>query len=214
MPVSELLKDAYQRNKDRPVAYVDESLRGPQESGKHFYILTAVVVAAEEREPLRTGIEEIVGGNFWHTSDELLTASGFSRAKKLLKYLGQGEETAAISVNTKIESSDTELEDARAHCMSVLLPALERGSSRREPTSLVILERRRDRRQQNRDSKTHRDLVTDKSISRHLRLIQASPADEHLLWLPDLVSSAVRRKLVSNSDDLLSIIVSQIEWPK
>lgn len=207
-----LIADAYRRNSNRPVAYLDESLRGPHEGGKPYYIVTAVVVPAIDRDALREGIENIVDGSYWHTSEEIRHPQGRERAEELLRFLAKGDEVLVISVNMNIPPVDVDLEGARRECLHRLLPALEAGAPTREPVRLALAEKRRDRSQQNRDARTHTELVRAKVISQHFRLLQTSPAEEHLLWLPDLVSSAVRQHVAYGQSNWLNIIKTQVEW--
>ena len=212
MKPTNLVADAYKRNSNRPVAYLDESLRGPHEGGKAYYIVTAVVVPAIDRDALRDGIEDIVDGPYWHTSEAIRHENGRQRAEELLRYLAKGDEVLVVTVNMNIRPGDVDLEGARRECLHRLLPALEAGSTVREPVLLAIAEKRRDRSQQNRDTRTHRELVNAEAISQHFRLLQISPAEEHLLWLPDLVSSAVRQDVAYDQPDWLNLIRTQVEW--
>lgn len=209
---SNLLRDAYKRNADRPVAYIDESMRGPHEPGSPYYILTAVVVAASDRDALRAGIDRLVGQPYWHTSDALKTGHGRQQAIALLTYLSQGSESFVISVNRSIQPQDQDLELARRECMGLLLPALEKPTSDRAGVRLAVAERRRDRSQQNIDSRTTADLVRAKAISQHFRLMQITPYEEHLLWLPDLVASAVRQREARGNTQMLNIVASRVQW--
>lgn len=206
-----IIGDAYLRNGERPVAYIDESYRGASEPGRRFYILTAVVVEGEARDDLRFDIEGVAEGAYWHTVDELVTPAGLQRTKRMLTLLAAGDEISVVALASSIDANDTGLEMARRRCMGQLLPALAAGSSQRKPASLALLERRRDRRQQNRDERTRRELVREGRLPQHFRMLQVSPVDEHLLWLPDVVSAAVRRAVARQQRDLLNIIESQTE---
>ena len=207
----QLVEDACQRNADRPTAFIDESYRGPNEPGLRFYILTAVVVQSGVLDELRTGIEEIADKERWHTVDELLTHDGFEKAKDMLNYLGEGNEVSVIALSKSVDANDTDLEDARRQCMGALLPSLQAGSDNRDPLKLAVLEQRQTRAARNKDALTHRELVSSGRLDRSFRVLQTSPAYEHLLWLPDLVSSAVRRRVTKNKMDLLNIIKHNVE---
>lgn len=208
--MSNEVANAYQRNGIRPVAYIDESYRGPQEGGQHFYLLTAVIVQASERDSLRSGIEEIVGDGYWHTSEAISQRSGVETAEELLNYLNDGDEISVVSLQTPNIQND--LETMRRDCMFALLPSLEKGSADRSALKLALLERRRDRKEQNSDTRIHSDLVKSSELSQHFRLMQVSPAQEHLLWLPDLVSYAARGKITGIRKHLFEIIEDKVEW--
>jgi hypothetical protein len=211
MSANKLLRDAYQRNGDRPVAFIDESLRGPHEPGFPYYILTAVVVPATDMEALREGLEDLVGGTYWHTSEEMLKSGGYEKTKELLTYLSQGKETSVVSVNLDIKQGDDDLEGARRHCMRLLLTALQQETELRDPSRLAVMEQRRGRTLQNRDARTYTELVNQKVVSQHFRVLQVSPRDEHLLWLPDLVSRAVRRQVAFKDNQLIDILSGRLE---
>ena len=206
-----LIEDTYQRNADRPTAFIDESYRGPKEPGRRFYILTAVIVEHHALDELRSGIEEIADKEKWHTVDELQTNSGTEKTKDMLAYLGAGDEISVLAMSTSVDANDTDLEGARRDCMTALLPSLQAGTSTRDPVKLAVLEQRQNRAVQNRDAHTHKELVTNGALDRTFRLLQTSPRYEHLLWLPDLVSSAVRRRETKNKVDLFDLIKHNIE---
>jgi hypothetical protein len=58
----------------------------------------------------------------------------------------------------------------------------------------------------------YNQMIKSGLLSESFRLRQASPADEHLLWLPDTVCSAVRRRVISQKTDLFSAIESSVVW--
>ncbi len=142
---------------------------------------------------MREEAEDVVGGSFWHTTEEIRTERGRERAHEFLTVLGTGAEPCIVALASRVRADDVDAEAARRDCFRTLLPALQNGGPGWSPTRLAVLEQRRTRAMRNRDAATHKLLVSDGTISRHFQLLQASPADEHLLWLPDLVASAVRR---------------------
>ena len=58
----------------------------------------------------------------------------------------------------------------------------------------MVLEKRRTQKDHAYDAKIVRDLRAEKVLCRICQMQQVSPQDENLLWLPDVVSSAVRRR--------------------
>jgi hypothetical protein len=203
---------AYERNADRPVAYLDESYRGPAEPGRRFYILTAVVVEASERDDLRDGIVEIAGDDYWHTTDQIRSQAGMKRAMEMLDFLNQGEEVCVVSIARSIDANDRDLESARRESLNALLPSLAGGSNRRAPVRLAMLEQRGGDTQRKNDSHTRTLLTQRGALDRNFRMMQTSPRHEHLLWLPDLVCSSVRRTFVQQRSDMLEHIEQSIEY--
>ena len=50
------------------------------------------------------------------------------------------------------------------------------------------------------------DLINTGAIANTMMLALASPGSEHLLWLPDLVCSAYRQKMLFERDELFGEI--------
>lgn len=98
-----LLAKAYQRTPGGYVAFLDESfeLEGDR---KTFYLMSAVVTHRDQIEPLRDGLRNLVGGNFWHTTESLLTDDGRQRAIEIAAYLGgeNGNEVCIVSCKMPI----------------------------------------------------------------------------------------------------------------
>lgn len=67
---------------------------------------------------------------------------------------------------------------------------------------LMILEQRRMQRNRSYDTSIVNDLRKGDVLCRRCRMIQVSPSAEHLLWLPDLVSSAVRHHHLGQKGDV------------
>jgi len=135
-----------------PIAFLDESYSADPHHGATFYIVSAVIVEPDQVNPLRDGLDELVPQAWWHTTDELQTVSGRTRAQELLAYLADGKE--------------------------------------------AVLEQRRELRQRRADMATRAHALNKGLCGPAFRLIQVSPAHEHLLWLPDLTCSAYRRKIL------------------
>lgn len=214
-PYAELLKNKYLMNGSKPVAFLDESYR---EAGEHanefpFYIFTAVVVLPKDMEAMRKELEEIAGGHYWHTTEAMSEVGGRERTLEMLKYLADGDEPCVIAKQINIATTEITLEDVRQACLKALSIAL---TSDQTPwalqTSLIILERRKESLDRNRDEKTFRDAKTAKLVPRQANLFQTSPRYEKLLWLPDVVSSAVRRDIALGEGALYDEIRDQVHF--
>ncbi|MFT4298366.1 MAG: hypothetical protein QM597_01825 [Aeromicrobium sp.] len=64
------------------------------------------------------------------------------------------------------------------------------------PVNLVVIEEQREARKNNFDRLVRKRLIAEEAISESMALVSVSPGSEHLLWLPDLVCSAYRQKLL------------------
>lgn len=192
-----MLDEAYRRTVGRAVAFIDETYE--LEHGRPFYIMTAVVVATDQISALRRELVAAVGDSrYWHTTEALQTRAGYASAVGLCHLLGDenGSELCVITQHHEVERADQSGDRARAECLRGLSVAVHRGDRPLPgPVSLVVMERRHQANQQNYDTKIVKDLRRDGLVGRGFTMRQASPADEPLLWLPDLASMALRRRL-------------------
>ncbi|MGL5928848.1 MAG: hypothetical protein ACRCY8_07935 [Dermatophilaceae bacterium] len=199
-----VVQQHYQRNGEGPVAFVDETYSA-QPGHANFYVMSAVVVRAKERDGLREDLDNLVEEGYWHTSEALRTADGQDRTLRLLGCLDETYEACVIIHKTTVHTGDTDGESARQECLGRLLEALFRADSgTHDPVRLVVMEERRERRQNNNDRRTRAQLISSGRIDGTLRLLSVSPGADHLLWLPDLVCSAYRQKLLGRSSELLA----------
>jgi hypothetical protein len=196
--VGAVVSVAYRQNGRRPVAFVDETYSVDPAHPLTFYVLTAVVVRHDQLDDLRAGLVRRAGSSYWHSTEALQTGGGASRMRQLLEYLGadDGSEVCILSHKVGVLASDVNGDAARADCLTALLRRLSDGSYGGEPVSLVVLERRRDNKDAAQDSKTKARAVAAALVPQSTRLLQVSPGEEQLLWLPDLVCAAYRQKLV------------------
>jgi hypothetical protein len=211
-----LLAEAYQRTPGGYVAFLDESfeLEGDR---KTFYLMSAVVTHRDQIEPLRDGLRSLVGGTFWHTTQSLLTDDGRQRAIEIAEYLGDENGNEVCIVSCKMPIGNEGGDAARQGCFRQVAENLCSGTHPLEgPVHLMVLEQRETQHERSYDTKIVRDLRSAEVICRQCQLKQASPRDEHLLWLPDLVSSAVRRSITHKERDILdpiAHIVQLLECP-
>ncbi|MFT3887383.1 MAG: hypothetical protein QM713_04370 [Arachnia sp.] len=204
MGARDVVAGSYRLNGSKPVAYIDETYNLDDRWAK-FYVMTAVVVQADQRDLVRRALIARAGCGYWHTSEALRSSEGRRRAHDLLDYLGhpEGSEFCVIAHARAIEEHDTDGEQARAGCLTQILSRL---SALEDSVELFLLERRRGRRQSNQDAQTKTDAVRAGHVPRHAQLLQLSPGDEPLLWLPDLVCSAYRRQLTADDATLFCYI--------
>ncbi len=211
------LSGAYERFRDRPAAYLDESFSAPNDARVefNFYVLTAVVVSASAREGLRKGIRTIADGRNWHTRNVYNEEYGPDRIRNMLGYLSDGNEICLVSKRMQIDPDDDDAEEARKHCLEDILCALQGGVSEHGSVDLAVLEKRRDPKQNNRDPWVHRQAIKSGLITDSMEAVQVRPSVENLLWLPDTVCYAVRRDITDKnwkSENLLAEIEPKIQW--
>lgn len=210
-PLRRQVEAAYQHNNGGPSAYIDESYRAFERPGEEpFYVLTAVIVEYDDMEPMRTELVRIAGGNYWHTTKELRTDLGRKRVHEMLNYLADGIEPCVISTTTSISSEDDDLEGARRACVQQLLAALATGGDSWTSVNLALMEQRKFRNQRNRDDDTYRKMHASGHLRRDFRLLQTSPSCESLLWLPDLVSSAIRRSMALSDPTYFEVVSKNV----
>lgn len=200
-----LLEHAYERAQGGFVAFLDESFELDESSDRsQFYMLSAVVVHRDDLVDLRAGARKVVDGTYWHTTDELKTPGGRDRAQRFAEFLGdpEGNEVAVVAIKAPVSSGEGDA--ARAACFEEVGRLLCSGGGLLTGggVHLMVLEQRRTQRNRSFDSRIVKDLRKNGTICRRCQLIQVSPKDEHLLWLPDLVSSAVRRHHLGQIGDV------------
>ncbi|WP_280217870.1 hypothetical protein [Nocardia neocaledoniensis] len=186
-----------------PVAYLDETFQRPGAGLPAFYVFTAVLVDRAEMADLRHRLREIAGGTFWHTTDELLTGDGWKKTLAMLEYLGQGTELCLLAHEHQVDETDTDVEQARRACLRGLLSALSSGGPSWGRVDLAVFEERTPRNRANFDRKHVSELRREGKIHRGMQVQMVSPKFEHLLWLPDLVSSAFRKSITGRGDQNL-----------
>jgi len=211
-PVNPVLAEAY-ANTAGAVAYLDETFHDGKSGTGRFYVFTAVLVERAEMETLRDELREIAGGTFWHTTDELLTEEGRKKASGMLQFLGEGDEICVISHHTHVADDDEDLEAARRECLRGLAAALSGGGDPlRGRVDLMVFEERNPRNLSNLDRKNIKEMRAEGLIHRSMQAVLTSPKFEHLLWLPDLVSSAYRRTITHSDDSLFSPIRPMVHF--
>jgi hypothetical protein len=211
-PANPVLDGAY-ANTTGAVAYLDETFEHGEHGLGRFYVFTAVLVERTEMDVLRDELRGIAGGTFWHTTDELLTEDGRKKASGMLEFLGEGDEVCVISHHTRVADDDQDLESARRECMRGLASTLSAGAAPlRGRVDLMVLEERNPRNLSNLDRKNIAAMRGEGLIHRSMQAVLTSPKFEHLVWLPDLVSSAYRRTVTHADDSLFSLIRPRVHF--
>lgn len=209
--VASMLAEAYRRTPGGYIAFLDESfeLAGDRST---FYLLSAVITHRDEIDALRAGLRDVVDDTFWHTTESLRTDEGRARAVEIAEYLGDEKGNEVCIVSCKMPLGRDSGDEARQSCFHQLAQSLCTGA---EPlvdgVHLMVLEQRETQHERSYDTKIVKELRSAEVICRQCQLKQASPRDENLLWLPDLVSSAVRRSITHSERDILDPIAHIVE---
>lgn len=213
-PQARALGDAYAQNKGKPTAYLDETYRARSDRPDEvpFYLFTAVVVAAEERPLLTSDLRHIAGGNYWHTTESLKKEEDHPKILEMCQCLGEGVEPCVIACKVEDRAGNGDAEEMRRACMLSLLGALWNGGEAWPAVELMVMERRAKREQVGADQHTMKVARSQGLVGRAARLEQVSPSLEPLLWLPDLVSSATRQKLVMGNSTFYDEFADQVHY--
>lgn len=197
------LAQAYATFKGESVAFLDETYDVDPLHAKHFYVMAAVVVAVTELSNVRSGIIDLVGGNYWHTTQALRTQEGRECTLGLLEYLGDpaGSESCVIRHIVEVDAGDRDGEAARKVCLEGLLTYLASPGIHGAGVTLMVLERRQPNSGATADAATKTGLIADGVLTRSVQMLQISPRDEPLLWLPDLACSAYRQNIVHGNSE-------------
>ena len=171
--------------------YIDETYnRQGDDKRPPYYIIGGALIQAKHLDATRKDLREIVDGDYWHTTEALQTANGRKTAKQLLQYCANVDDTYFISHQASIKQGT--MEQARRSCMKALL---RRCQQEFPMLKVVVVEARQTNRDNNIDRITLRELKKEENVPQATPLLAVSPAEELLLWLPDLVAMAYRRQL-------------------
>lgn len=208
-----IVASAHAANQGTNVAYLDESYLAPAVNvggpATYFYLMTAYVVPCADLDGMRRDIRELVGGSYWHTAEESRSPGGRHRIQGFAEYVGEGSEAIVVSLQVPILHSDPDGEAARSDCFVALLEALSSGSLC-DGVELAIFEERRHQKQRGADSRTLTEGRKAGRIPRSMRVVPASPATDHLLWLPDLASYALYQRQLGRRLELSAPFIERV----
>ena len=195
---SEELDHFYQRGKS-PVAFIDETLgTSNDEHEQPFYLMTAVVVEREDLQNLRGTLEKYATEpGYFHATKQYGVDS--QKIKDFLQHINNSPVESVVTVQTTVQNDN--YEQARDDCLVRLAFELDRGA---DPVQHLIVE---SLNQSSHPGRNHKDqLVLQESANRgvigsEMSISHTSPYKEKLLWLPDVVSWAVRQELVRGNTE-------------
>lgn len=196
------LQQAYRVNAGRPVAFLDETYYAEREY-ERFYVVSAVISPADQMDGLRKVVDDEVPSGRWHTRDELQTLQGRERVRDLLNQLDAEHEACIITHKVPLHDEDSDGEAGREAVLKATFHALW---TREDPVGLAVLEARREQAQRRRDQVTRALAEQEGLVGAAFRMTQASPAEEHLLWLPDLICGAYRQAITRGDSSYLDMV--------
>lgn len=209
-PLVPLLKEAYLRNGELPVAFIDETSRSKDEhpGEKQFYVMSGVVVHPQDFEVLREDLRDIAQSDYWHTTENLSSASGREKVLEMLQYLAEGDEISIISHLGDSGFGEKDIEAARETTLTKLSQYLFNDLG----IKLALLERRNPNALMIRDERTFTHAKKSGVVPRNSQILQVSPLVERLLWLPDLVASAIRQELARGDRTYVNLIKEKVVY--
>lgn len=209
-PLVRLQQDAYLRNGDLPVAFIDETSRSRKEhpGEQQFYVMTGVVVHPQDFDALRSDLGLIAQSDYWHTTENLSSPNGREKVIEMLKYLAEGDEISIISHLGGSGFGEGDIETAREKTLTKLTQYLFNDAG----LKLAVMERRNPNALILRDERTFTLAKRSGVVPRNSRLLQLSPTTERLLWLPDLVASAIRQELVRGDQTFVNLIKDKVVY--
>lgn len=185
---------------DHRILFIDETYNAPDEGMEHtFYTICGVLITCENLPPTREELCEIVEKNYWHTTDELRTSTGKATVVDLLEFCHEVDDLYFLAHKSPI-TEDMSTEDARQECLRGLFSHIGNTPELQSNTPLIVMEKRQDHAHDDADRALIKKLRQEKIIDRHTQVVITSPQDECLLWLPDLVAMAFRRKITHKDD--------------
>lgn len=192
-----------------PVVFVDESLRAPGNSygERPFYTMSGVTIPKESLDTVRTGLERIVGGDYWHTTEAYNGKLGpveelRPRILELNEYLARVVDFNIVTVQTEIGTGPEALQRAREECITTLVRSAT-TSRREDPPRLMVFEQLKEDAYPGGNKRDHDVLARLKSaglIHRSVVVESVSPWDEKLLWAADLSSWSFYHRLARSDE--------------
>lgn len=188
-----------------PIDYfIDETFHAPSNpGGSHFYVFALVGLERENLRHYREELRRLVVRSRWHSSEMLGKQSGRDRFRKTVMYFSEFAHLHIFVVN-QIPEADRTGENTRRKLITFIV----RNMLTRDSESFLIFENRGSSGQKNQDLETLRGTL---SLEQRSKVRFLEPANEELLWLPDMLASAYRYHLTGKSNELFEMFVTKPE---
>lgn len=201
--MSNTLTSLYQRA-EGAVAFIDESYYAPSSGkGRTFYITAAVVVPVEGLESLRGDLIEVARTGYWHTAEAAQNSDGRLDILSMGQIL-RGKSKLICWLYEPLEQSDREGEAARAKSLRHGINELVRKFL--PSAGLIIYESRQKGYQENADHRLIREMRAAGKLDRYFKIHAESPANEPLLWSPDLVAWSFRQEFLGRTSEYFDVL--------
>lgn len=187
----------YGQKGDFESLYFDETFTDPKEGlSRSFYLLCAVQIEHKNLHAIREELYEIAGGEYWHSTEALQTAEGKQRYVEMLEYCRDWKDPGIIACKIELEDGMPS-EEARRDCIRALLsdaiPTIDSLGG-------LIFEARQQSKDNDRDRRFIKKLREEKVVPQSINSAWVSPAEERILWLPDIIGMSFRRT-ITHADD-------------
>jgi hypothetical protein len=196
-------------DKQRMHAFIDETFTAPVRADfRSFYLLAVTLVPHSELGSLRELLLEINGHDYFHSRELLQTAAG---QRHLLRVTGSLPATLkhVVRHTEPLRLDDRLAEGARA----AMLRAVTFEILHSEDLEIVeiVYEVRLKGAQSQADARTFSGI---REAHPELVVRPRTPRDERLLWVPDLVATAVRQKLLHDRSQYELLLGSTLDARK
>ena len=188
------------------VAYVDESYYSPSHgSDRTFYIICATIVQPEGLIALRAELVSLADGYYWHTTEAARSASGRATLREMVNLL-QRTAMSVCWISEPLTKSDRQGEGARANLLRASTQDL---LEKYLPSAgMIIYERRQNGYQANADVRVFGEMRSKSKLDRAFIVHPESPANEPLLWAPDVVAWAYRQSFLERDGSYFALLKS------
>lgn len=190
------------------VAYLDESYYAPKQGkGQTFYIVSAVVVGRSKVGEVRATLLDLVGDDYWHTTTDARSLEGKETLRQSLDYLKAASKTLCW-LSEPIDKSDREGEAARAAVHRAAVRELTR--SYLPSAGMIVYEKRLSGYQANADARVFNEMRNSGKVDRDFIIHPESPANELLLWAPDMVAWSYRQSFLDNDHAFFELLSESV----
>ena len=181
------------------VAFIDETYYAPSNGkGRTFYVTCAAIFQRKSLDFCRDELQEMVGSDYWHTSEAAKSPAGRDKIHEIAAYLNE-EMKSVCWLYEPLEPSDRQGERARSKSLKFGVPDLVRRCL--PSAGMIVYEQRPSGFQANADVRTMAELRNAGRLDREFLVHPESPAYEPLLWAPDLIGWAYRQDFLGKSAD-------------
>ena len=191
------------------VAFIDETYYAPSNGkGRTFYITCAAILPRKALDHCRDRLQQIVGSDYWHTSEAARSQGGRAKIHELAAFLNINSKSVCW-LYEPLEAGDRQGEQARAKSLKFGISELVRKHI--PSAGMIVYERRSLGFQDTADSRVIAEMRNLGKLDRDFLVHPESPANEPLLWAPDLIGWAYRQEFLGRSAEFFEKITDSAE---